>query len=87
MNIDTDADYVLEAYWWSHKLVNNVVKKNKKFVLACITAYRDYEDELGENIQLQQMITLRDKLIETYENHPDGEVCVELTIRQEFVNA
>ena len=86
MNIDTDADYVLEAYWWSHKLVNNVVKKNKKFVLACITAYRDYEDELGENIQLQQMITLRDKLIETYEHHPDGEVVVELTIRQEFVN-
>jgi len=86
MNIDTDADYVLEAYWWSHKVVNKVVKRHKKFVLACITAYRDYEDELGENIQLQQMITLRDKLIEAYEHHPDGEVCVELTIRQEFVN-
>ena len=62
MKIDTDADYVLEAYWWSHKVVDNVVKRHKKFVLACITAYRDYEDELGENIQLEQMITLRDKL-------------------------
>ena len=41
MNIDTEADYVLEAYWWSHKLVNNVSRRNKKFVLAYITAYRD----------------------------------------------
>ena len=32
INIDTDADYVLEAYWWSHKLVGKVVKRNKKFV-------------------------------------------------------
>jgi len=87
MKFDIDWDTVEGIGTEYHKLVNNVVKKNKKFVLACITAYRDYEDELGENIQLQQMITLRDKLIETYEHHPDGEVCVELTIRQEFVNA
>jgi len=84
--IDLDADYVLEAYWWSHKVVDNVVKKHKKFVLACITAYKDYEDELGENTQLHEMITLRDKLVEAYRHHPDGEVIVELTIKQEFVN-
>ena len=86
LDMDTEADYVLEAYWWSHKVVDNVVKKHKKFVLACVTAYRDYESEEIESIQLTEMLQLRDKLIELYRCHPDGEVCVELTIRQEFVN-
>jgi len=86
IKMDTEADYVLEAYWWSHKVVDNVVKKHKKFVLACVTAYRDYQDEESECIQLTEMLQLRDKLIELYRCHPDGEVCVELTIRQEFVN-
>ncbi len=86
MNIDTDADYVLEAYWWSHKAVNNVVKKHKKFTLACISAYRDYQDEESECLQLTEMLQLKDKLVEVYRYHPDGEVCVELTIKQEFVN-
>jgi hypothetical protein len=86
LNIDTDADYVLEAYWWSHRVVDNVVEKHKKIVLACIIVYRDYENELGENMQLHEMITLRDKLVEAYRHHPDGEVIVELTIKQEFVN-
>ena len=86
IKMDTEADYVLEAYWWSHKVVDNVVKKHKKFVLACVTAYRDYESEESESMHLTEMLQLRDKLIELYRCHPDGEVCVELTIRQEFVN-
>lgn len=86
LDMDTEADYVLEAYWWSHKVVDNVVKKHKKFVLACVTAYRDYESEEIESMQLTEMLQLRDKLLELYRCHPDGEVCVELTIRQEFVN-
>ena len=86
MNMDTEADYVLEAYWWSYKLVNNVSKRHKKFVLACVTSYRDYQDEESECIQLTEMLQLKDKLVEVYRYHPDGEVCVELTIRQEFVN-
>ena len=86
MNMDTEADYVLEAYWWSYKLVNNVSKRHKKFVLAYVTAYRDYQDEESECIQLTEMLQLKDKLVEVYRYHPDGEVCVELTIRQEFVN-
>jgi len=86
MNIDTDADYVLEAYWWSYKLVNNVSKRRKKFVLAYVTAYRDYQDEESECIQLTELLQLKDKLVEVYRHHPEGEVCVELTIKQEFVN-
>jgi hypothetical protein len=86
MNIDTDADYVLEAYWWSHRTVDNVVERHKKHVLACVTAYRDYQDEESERIQITEILELKDKLVELYRHHPDGEVCVELTIRQEFVN-
>ena len=66
--------------------VNNVSKRHKKFVLAYVTAYRDYQDEESECIQLTEMLQLRDKLVEVYRYHPDGEVCVELTIKQEFVN-
>jgi proteasome lid subunit RPN8/RPN11 len=87
LDIDTEADYVLEAYWWSHKLVNNVSRRHKKFVLAYITAYRDYEDDESELLQLTEMLQLKDKLVSVYGSHPDGEVVVELTIRQEFVNA
>jgi len=86
IKIDTEADYVLEAYWWSHKVVDNVVKKHKKFVLACVTAYRDYESEESESMQLTEMLQLRNNLIELYRCHLAGEVIVELTIRQEFVN-
>ena len=86
IKMDTEADYVLEASWWSYKLVNNVSKRHKKFVLACVTAYRDYESEESESIQLTEMLQLKDKLVEVYGSHPDGEVIVELTIRQEFVN-
>jgi len=85
IKMDTEADYVLEAYWWSHRTVDNVVERHKN-VLACVTAYRDYASEEIESIQLTEMLQLRDKLIELYRCHPDGEVIVELTIRQEFVN-
>jgi hypothetical protein len=86
LDMDTEADYVLEAYWWSYKLVNNVSKRHKKFVLACITAYRNYEGDESECIQLTEMLQLKDKLVSVYGSHPDGEVVVELTIREEFVN-
>ena len=85
IKMDTEADYVLEAYWWSHRTVDNVVERHKN-VLACVTAYRDYESEESERLHLTEMLQLRDKLIELYRCHPDGEVIVELTIRQEFVN-
>tara|TARA_R110000796_G_scaffold24277_2_gene69300 strand:+ start:1109 stop:1363 length:255 start_codon:yes stop_codon:yes gene_type:complete len=84
MNIDTDADYVLEAYWWDHKLVGNVVKRKKKHMLACITCYREYEDP---DSQLEEILALKDALISTYRLYPDAEVIIQLTIKEEFVNA
>ena len=60
IKMDTEADYVLEAYWWSHKVVDNVVKKHKKFVLACVTAYRDYESEESESMHLTCLLYTSD---------------------------
>lgn len=77
------ADIVLEVYHWDHKLVDNVVTKDKKTVLACITMFKDYDDE---DAQLSNVLCLRHELINLYRDHPDGEVCVELTIREEFIN-
>ena len=48
MNMDTEADYVLEAYWWSYKLVNNVSKRYIKLVDTvlgmsyCVSRDTDY---------------------------------------------
>ena len=48
MNMDTEADYVLEAYWWSYKLVNNVSKRYIKLVDTvlgmsyCVSRVTDY---------------------------------------------
>lgn len=83
MNIDTDADYVLEAYWWDHKLVDNVVKRKKKHTLACITCYKEYEDPSG---QLEEILALKDALTVAYHYHPEGDVVVKLTIKDYLVN-
>jgi len=83
VKIDTDAEYVLEAYWWERKLVDNVVKDKKKHMLACIACYREHEDP---DSQLEEILALKDALIHTYRFYPEGEVCVKLTIKEEFVN-
>ena len=77
------ADITLEVYYWDYKLVDNVVTKDKKQVLACITLFRDYsyQDE-----QIADVLTLRSSLVEAYADHPDGEVMVQLTINEEHVN-
>ena len=77
------ADITLEVYYWDHKLVDNVVTKDKKTVLACITMFKDWENE---DAQLSDALELRNNLIEAYRNHPDGEVVVKLTIKEECVN-
>ena len=51
--------------------------------LAYIAMYKDYE---YESTQISEVMTLRDNLIEAYSNHPDNEVCVKLTIKEEHVN-
>ena len=77
------ADIILEAYYWDYKLVDNVATKDKRVTLAYIAMYKDYE---YESTQISEVMTLRDNLIEAYGNHPDNEVCVKLTIKEEMVN-
>ena len=78
------ADIILEAYHWDYKLVdNNVVTRDKKIVLACVTMYRDYDNL---DVQISEALSLRDSFISIYSTHPDGEVVVKLTIKEEHVN-
>ena len=77
------ADIILEAYYWDYKLVDNVATRDKKEVLACVTMYRDYDNL---NVQISEALTMRDSLISIYSTHPDGEVVVKLTIKEEHVN-
>ena len=77
------ADIILEAYYWDYKLVDNVVTKDKRVTLAYIAMYKDYE---FESTQISEVMTLHDNLTEAYSNHPDNEVVVKLTIKEEHVN-
>jgi len=77
------ADIILEAYYWDYKLVDNVATRDKKEVLACVTMYRDYDNL---DVQISEALTMRDSLISIYSTHPDGEVVVKLTIKEEHVN-
>jgi hypothetical protein len=89
MNIEKDhCDYYLEVYYWEHTLValvEEVVTKKEKVVLASVGLYRDYELEFED--QLKILTDLRESLMSAYMNWPDGEVAVELTIKEEFINA
>ena len=51
--------------------------------LAYIAMYKDYE---FESTQISEVMTLHDNLTEAYSNHPDNEVVVKLTIKEEHVN-
>jgi hypothetical protein len=85
MIIEKDlCDYYLEVYHWEHTLVDKVVVKKEKHVLAFIGLYRDFELEFED--QLKILTQLRENLISAYMNHPDGEVCVKLTIKEECIN-
>ncbi len=77
------ADIILEAYYWDYKLVDNVATRDKKIVLACVTMYRDYDNL---DLQISEALSLRDSFISIYSTHPDGEVVVKLTIKEEHVN-
>ena len=86
MNIDTEADFLLEAYWLSSILVSDGSEKKEKHMLACVSCYADIVDPESDQTQLHEMLDLRDKFIKLYRYHPDGEVTIKLTIRQEYVN-
>ncbi len=80
VNLSKDnADYYVEAY-----TVDCVKDELKKVRLAYVAGYRDYD--LGEEDQLQTWLDLRNKLKEAYETYPDGQVTVELVIKDDWVN-
>ena len=78
------CDYYLEVYHWEYTLVDKVVTKKDKNVLAFIGLYKDWELEFED--QLALLTNLRENLISAYMNWPDGEVTVKLTIKEEGVN-
>ena len=77
------ADIILEAYYWDYKLVDNVATRDNRVTIAYIAMYKDYE---YESTQISEVMALRANLIEAYSNHPDNEVVVKLTIKEEHVN-
>jgi hypothetical protein len=84
VKIDLDADYILQAYTREYKNINNVYRQTgKKDIIACITTFKHYEEPAE---QLQGILNLRDALLRAYEFYPDGEVVVELIIKDEMVN-
>ena len=82
--INLDADFILQAYTREYKSVGNVYKlTGKKDIIACITTFKHYEEPAE---QIQGILNLREALIRAYEFYPDGEVVVELIIKDEMVN-
>jgi hypothetical protein len=66
-------------------LIDGVHKiSNKKRMLACFTTFKDYNDP---EEHLREILNLRDSLLTVYAFYPDGEVTVELIIKDEMVNA
>jgi len=83
--IDLDADFILQAYTREYDFVegNTYKLSDRKNVLACFTTFRDYND-IEEH--LKEILNLRDSLLAVYAYYPDGDVVVELTIKDELVN-
>ena len=82
--IDLDVDFILQAYTRDYVCIDGVYKlSNKKRVLACFTTFRDYNDP---EEQTKEILNLRDSLLAAYAFYPDGDVTVELTIKDELVN-
>ena len=84
VKIDLDADYILQAYTRDYVCIDGVHKiSNKKRMLACFTTFKDYNDP---EEHLREILNLRDSLLTVYAFYPDGDVTVELTIKDELVN-
>jgi len=82
--IDLDADFILQAYTRDYTYIDGVYKvSDEKRILGCFTTFRDYDDP---EEHLREMLNLRDSLLAVYAFYPDGEVVVELTIKDEMVN-
>ena len=82
--VDLDADFILQAYTRDYVCIDGVHKvSNNKRLLACFTTFRDYNDP---EEHLREILNLRDSLLAAYAYYPDGDVTVELTIKDELVN-
>ena len=82
--VDLDADFILQAYTRDYVCIDGVHKvSNNKRMLACFTTFRDYNDP---EEHLREILNLRDSLLAAYAYYPDGDVTVELTIKDELVN-
>jgi hypothetical protein len=85
VKIDLDADYILQAYTRDIVCIDGIQKlSNRKTMLACFTTVKDYNDP---EEQLGEILSLRDCLLAAYAFYPDGDVTVELIIKDEMVNA
>ena len=85
VKIDLDADYILQAYTRDIVCIDGIQKlSNRKTMLACFTTVKDYNDP---EEQLREILSLRDCLLAAYAFYPDGDVTVELIIKDEMVNA
>tara|TARA_R110000751_G_scaffold75896_1_gene152664 strand:+ start:98 stop:373 length:276 start_codon:yes stop_codon:yes gene_type:complete len=84
VKIDLDADFILQAYTRDVVCIDGVQKlSDKKRVIACFTTFKDFEDS---EEQLDHIMNLRWALLKAYESYCDGEVAVELTIKDGLVN-
>ena len=83
--IDLDADYILQAYTREYKSEGNGIYRptGKKDIISCFTTFKCYQEP---EEQLQGILNLRSALLRAYEFYPDGEVVVELIIKDEMVN-
>jgi hypothetical protein len=85
VKIDLDADYILQAYTRDIVCIDGIQKlSNRKTMLACFTTVKDYNDP---EEHLREILNLRDSLLTVYAFYPDGDVTVELIIKDEMVNA
>ena len=84
VKIDLDADYILQAYTRDIVCIDGIQKlSNRKTMLACFTTVKDYNDP---EEHLREILSLRDCLLAAYAFYPDGDVTVELIIKDEMVN-
>ena len=85
VKIYLDADYILQAYTRDVVCIDGVHKlSDEKRIIACFTSFRDYDDP---EEHLREILNLRDSLLAVYAFYPDGDVTVELTIKDELVNS
>ena len=84
VKIDLDADFILQVYTRDVVCIEGVQQlSDKKRVIACFTTFKDFEDS---EEQLADILILRDSFLAAYAFYPDGDVTVELTIKDELVN-